>query len=149
MPSSNSQPETLTLDRLPTPIGVALLVTDEAGALRAFNWTDYEAAMRAWIGRHYPKAQVVEGRVPPSVRGAFEAYFRGDARALESVPWKASGTPFQLQVWEALCSIPAGETTELRRFAWRRVSAARPRCAPCGPCQRRPIRWPWSCLATG
>ena len=31
------------------------------------------------------------------------------ARALDKVPWKASGTPFQLKVWETLCSIPAGE----------------------------------------
>jgi methylated-DNA-[protein]-cysteine S-methyltransferase len=26
------------------------------------------------------------------------------------VPWVASGTPFQLEVWERLCTIPAGET---------------------------------------
>ena len=43
-----AQPETLTLERLPTPIGEALAVTDETGALRAFNWTDYEPRMRAW-----------------------------------------------------------------------------------------------------
>jgi len=103
MPKSNAPPETLTLDRLATPIGTALLVTDEAGVLRAFNWTDYEAAMRAWIGKHYPKAKLVEGRAPPPVRGAFETYFRGEARALETVAWAASGTPFQLKVWEALC----------------------------------------------
>ena len=119
MPSSNTQPKILTLDRLPTPIGVALLVTDEAGVLRAFNWTDYEPAMRAWLARHYAKAQIVEGRTPPPVREPFEAYFRGDALALESVPWKASGTPFQLQVWEALCTIPAGETLSYAGLAQR------------------------------
>ena len=32
-------PETLTLDRIPTPIGTALVVTDEQAVLRAFNWT--------------------------------------------------------------------------------------------------------------
>lgn len=111
------QPETLTLDRLPTPIGTALLVTDEAGVLRAFNWTDYEPAMRRWIGRHYPKAKLVEGRSP--ARPAFEAYFRGDPRALESVRWQASGTPFQLKVWETLCTIPAGETLSYAGLAER------------------------------
>jgi len=103
-------PETLTLDRLATPVGTALIVTDETGVLRAFNWTDYEAAMRAWIGKHYPKAKLVEGRSPAAVRQAFEAYFAGDAGALERVPWQASGTAFQLKVWETLCTIPAGET---------------------------------------
>jgi len=117
MPISNKPPETLTLDRLATPIGTALLVTDEQGFLRAFNWTDYEAAMIAWIGRHYPKALLAEGRAPASVRGPFEAYFAGEARALEAVPWKASGTPFQLKVWDALCTIPAGQTWSYRQLA--------------------------------
>ena len=119
MPIDNAPPETLTLDRLATPLGTALLVTDEEGVLRAFNWTDYEASMLAWIGRHYPRARIVEGRAPPSVRGPFEAYFNGDARALETVPWKASGTPFQLKVWDALCSIPAGETLSYASLAER------------------------------
>jgi len=119
MPTNNAPPETLTLDRLTTPIGTALLVTDETGVLRAFNWTDYEPAMRTWIARHYPKATLVDGRAPPQVRGAFEAYFRGDATALETVPWRASGTPFQLKVWEALCSIPAGETLSYAGLAER------------------------------
>ncbi|MCR5879365.1 methylated-DNA--[protein]-cysteine S-methyltransferase [Phenylobacterium sp. J367] len=112
-----AQPETLTLDRLPTPIGTALLVTDEQGVLRAFNWTDYEPKMLAWIARHYPKARLVEAR--SALRPAFEAYFAGDAAALDKVPWKASGTPFQLKVWETLCSIPAGETLSYRGLAER------------------------------
>lgn len=119
MPISNAPPRTLTLDRLATPIGTALLVTDEEGVLRAFNWSEYEPAMRAWIGRHYPKASLVEGHAPPPVRGPFEAYFKGQANALETVPWKASGTPFQLKVWEALCSIPTGETLSYAGLAER------------------------------
>ena len=119
MPTSNKPPETLTLDRLATPIGTALLVTDEEGVLRACNWNDYEAVMLTWIGRHYPKAKLVEGRSPPAVRGPFEAYFRGEANALETVPWQASGTPFQLKVWETLCTIPAGETLSYASLAER------------------------------
>jgi methylated-DNA-[protein]-cysteine S-methyltransferase len=119
MPTANTQPERLTLDRLATPIGTALLVTDEAATLRAFNWTDYEPAMRAWLARHYPKAKLVEGRAPAAVREPFEAYFRGEARALDAVPWTASGTPFQLKVWEALCSIPVGETLSYAGLAER------------------------------
>ena len=119
MPTSNAPPELLTLDRLETPIGTALIVTDGEGSLRAFNWTDYEPAMMTWIGRHYPRARLVQGRAPASVRGAFEAYFRGEAGALEAVPWKAAGTAFQLEVWEALCTIPAGETLSYAGLAER------------------------------
>jgi methylated-DNA-[protein]-cysteine S-methyltransferase len=110
MPNSPAPPETLRLDRLATPIGTALLVTDPAGILRAFNWTDYEPALRAWIARRHPSAQLQDGAAPAATRRAFDAYFEGEARALEDVPRRASGTPFQLTVWDALCTIPPGET---------------------------------------
>jgi methylated-DNA-[protein]-cysteine S-methyltransferase len=119
MPVRNAPPETFILDRLATPIGAALLVTDETGLLRAFNWTDYEDHMLAWVRRHYPHARLREGRAPSPVRAPFEAYFAGDPRALETVPWKAAGTPFQLQVWDALCTIPAGETLSYAGLAER------------------------------
>jgi len=108
-------PDTLVLDRLETPIGTALLVTDEAGVLRAFNWTDYEDRMNAWIARRYPGAVLREGRSP--VRSAMTAYFAGDVRALAAVPWHAVGTAFQRTVWSALCSIPAGETWSYAQLA--------------------------------
>jgi methylated-DNA-[protein]-cysteine S-methyltransferase len=127
MPIANAPPEALTLDRLATPIGTALLVVDEHGFLRAFNWTDYEPAMLTWIARRYPKARLGEGRAPDAVRQPFEAYFRGEIRALEAVPWRASGTAFQLKVWETLCTIPAGETLSYAGLAERigRPSAVR------------------------
>ena len=112
-------PESLILERIATPIGTALVVTDDQGALRAFNWTDYEPSMRMWLARHYPRQKLTEGRIAPAVRAAFEAYFAGDARALETVPWVASGTAFQLKVWEALCTIPAGETLTYAQLAER------------------------------
>ena len=40
-------PESFGLDRLQTPIGTALLVTDADGALRALDWEDYEPRMQA------------------------------------------------------------------------------------------------------
>ena len=110
-------PEALTLDRLETPIGTALLVTDEAGVLRAFDWSDFEDRLRAYLGRRYPAARLAEGRSP--ARPAFEAYFAGDVRALEAIRWHGAGTPFQRQVWEALCSIPAGETISYAELARR------------------------------
>ena len=38
--------ETFSLDRLKTPIGTMLLVTDTSGALRALDFEDYEARMK-------------------------------------------------------------------------------------------------------
>lgn len=122
-----AQPETLTLDRLETPIGTALVLTDEQGVLRAFNWTDYEDRMLAWAARHYPSAEMRPGRAGAAVRAPLEAYFEGQADALSAVPWRTSGTPFQLKVWQALCTIPRGETLSYAGLAERidRATAVR------------------------
>lgn len=122
-------PEALVIDRLATPIGVALLVSDENGALRAFNWTDYEDALRAWLSRRYPAVAPVDGRGPGPLRAAFDAYFAGDLSALSAVPWTASGTDFQLKVWNLLCEIPVGETISYGELARRAGRPAASRAA--------------------
>lgn len=116
---TDAQPEALTIERHATPIGEALIVTDEAGALRAFNWTDYEPQMRGWLARRYPAARAGEGRAAPAAREAFGAYFAGEVAALERLPWRAAGTAFQQEVWRALCSIPAGQTLSYAALAAR------------------------------
>lgn len=110
-------PEFLTLERVKTPIGTALVVTDEVGVLRAFNWTDYEPHMLRWVGRRYPKAAVREGRGP--LAATLDAYFAGDSDVLLKAPWTGAGTPFQQQVWNALCAIPAGTTLSYGALAAR------------------------------
>jgi methylated-DNA-[protein]-cysteine S-methyltransferase len=47
-----------------------------------------------------------------------EAYFAGRLRAFD-VPLAPQGTPFQQQVWRALCDIPYGETTSYGALAAR------------------------------
>lgn len=110
-------PETLTLDRVSTPIGTALVVTDEAGVLRAFNWTDYEAAMSAWIAKRYP--EVVRREAAGPLRDRFDAYFAGATDVFATLAWEGAGTAFQRQVWSALCTIPAGETLSYAGLAQR------------------------------
>ena len=66
----NAQPEALTLDRVATPVGEVLLVTDGEGAVRALDFADYEARMTRRLGRHAPGAMVVEGRAPEAVVAA-------------------------------------------------------------------------------
>lgn len=114
---TNAPPETLTLDRVTTPIGTALVVSDEAGLLRAFNWTDYEPAMLAWIARRYGSARQAAG--PGPLRGVFDAYFSGEIDALAKVRWVGAGTPFQQQVWATLTEIPVGSTWSYRELAAR------------------------------
>jgi methylated-DNA-[protein]-cysteine S-methyltransferase len=113
----NVQPETLTLDRVATPVGEVLLVTDDQGAVRALDFADYEERMTRLLRRHAPGAVLTDGRASETVRQAVEAYFGGDVRALDGVAVKTGGTDFQRAVWAALRGIPAGETRTYGQLA--------------------------------
>ena len=113
----NAQPEALILDRVATPVGEVLLVTDGEGAVRALDFADYEARMTRLLGRHAPGAAVVEGRAPETVRRAVEAWFGGDLTALDGLTVRTGGTEFQRTVWKALRAIPAGETRTCGQLA--------------------------------
>lgn len=103
-------PESFTLDRLETPIGMALIVTDEKGVLRALDWEDYEARMRELLRLQYGRFDLKERRAPREVRDALAGYFRGDLGRLADIKWRVAGTPFQRKVWTALPKIPVGQT---------------------------------------
>ena len=120
-------PETLILERLPTPVGEAILVADAQGVLRAFDWTSHEARLRLLLRRQNPPTTLVEGRTPAAIREAVDAYFAGDLAALATISWRTGGTDFQRSVWTALCAIPVGETVTYKQLAERigRPSAVR------------------------
>ncbi|HVN00838.1 MAG TPA: methylated-DNA--[protein]-cysteine S-methyltransferase [Caulobacteraceae bacterium] len=103
-------PETLTLERLPTPFGPILVAADERGRLCAVEFWNDEVEMRALLGRHHAGKAAAYGPVAPAIRTAFERYFAGDRAALKAVPWTCGGTPFQKAVWQALTTIPVGQT---------------------------------------
>lgn len=111
------RPETLTLERLPSPVGQVLLVTDADGAVRALDFADFEDRMRRLLARHAPGAVLVEGAVDARARAAVAAYFAGDARAFDGVAVRTAGTAFQEEVWAALRAIPPGETRSYGQLA--------------------------------
>jgi methylated-DNA-[protein]-cysteine S-methyltransferase len=103
-------PKTFGLDRLPTPIGVALLVTDADGALRALDWEDYEPRLRQLLRLQYGATVLRAGRAPHDIRSALSRYFKGELGSLAAIKWRVAGTAFQRKVWTALTTIPAGTT---------------------------------------
>ena len=108
MPAKQS--DQLTLDRLETPIGTALLATDADGYLRAFDWVDYADRQLKLLRRYGGEVTLTPGAAPAATRQAVIAYFDGDLQALGSIPWRTPGSDFQLKCWNALCAIPVGET---------------------------------------
>jgi methylated-DNA-[protein]-cysteine S-methyltransferase len=110
-------PETFGFDRLQTPIGTALLVTDADGALRALDWEDYETRLRQLLRLHYGAPVLRDARAPGVLKAALRGYFAGDLDRLKAIKWRVVGTPFQRKVWTALTAIPAGTTTSYGALA--------------------------------
>ena len=110
-------PEQLRLDRLATPIGEALLVTDTQGHLHALDWTDYEHRLRQLLRLHYGAVALSPGAAPQAMRAALDAYFAGELGRLDEISWRTAGTEFQRSVWQALTRIPVGETRSYGELA--------------------------------
>ncbi|MCY1646720.1 methylated-DNA--[protein]-cysteine S-methyltransferase [Caulobacter sp. SL161] len=116
-----TRPARLLLDRLPSPLGDLLIVTDETGLLRAVDFHDFEPRMRRLARLHYGDLALETGPAPTAIKAAFARYFAGDLAALASLAWATNGTPFQQAVWRALTQIPAGQTITYSELARRAV----------------------------
>jgi len=112
-------PESFGLDRLQTPIGIALLVTDADGALRALDWEEHEPRMRQLLRLQYGAVALEDARSPAGIRAALTGYFKGDLDRLKAIKWRVAGTPFQRKVWTALPAIPPGTTLSYGALAAR------------------------------
>jgi len=103
--------ERLTLDRIRTPLGQALLITDTEYRLRALDWEDHEPRMQQLLRRHYGSSlSLAAGRAPQATRQALDAYFAGDLAQLDGIECRTGGTAFQRAVWAALRTIRPGRT---------------------------------------
>jgi len=107
---TSKPPERLRLDRMATPIGEALIVTDESGYLRAFDWADHEADMARLLRLHYGALAPEPGAAPKEMKRLLRRYFDGEVGCLGSIEWRTAGTPFQRRVWTGLTKIAPGTT---------------------------------------
>ena len=109
---------TLVLDRLLTPLGTALILTDKKGNLRALDWSDYEARLHRLSRLHYGKDyEIVEGMRLSKASMLIGKYFAGDLKAIDKIKVETNGTAFQKKVWATLRKVPAGKTTTYAALA--------------------------------
>ncbi len=111
----------LFVNRIDTPIGKMLVVSDRDGNLRAVDWTDYEVRMRRLLCLHYGKSgfRIDPAHDPNSLTDAIGSYFAGELEAIDALPVETGGTPFQRQVWSALRKIRCGVTVSYAQLAER------------------------------
>lgn len=111
----------LLTDQINTPIGELLIVADDEGNLRAVDWKDHETRMLRLLRLHYGKDgfKLAATSHPAGLEAGIKAYFAGDLRAIDRLPVKTAGTPFQRQVWYALRKVPCGQTLSYSQLAQR------------------------------
>src|SRR5262245_9811072 len=112
-------PLTLFVERVPSPIGALLPVTDADDSVRALDFDDHEFRVERSLRLHYGRGgtHLVDRPAPSSACRALQRYFAGDLTALDSLAVATAGTPFQRSVWAALRTIPAGETRSYAELA--------------------------------
>lgn len=107
----------LWLERKTSPLGTALIVTDDNALLRALDFADYEQRLHRLLRVHYQTYELADGLAPKSITQALDGYFAGDVNALLEVPVATGGTDFQREVWQALRRIPTGKTISYGELA--------------------------------
>lgn len=113
-------PERLTLDRYATPMGDLLLATDERDRVRAIDLSGDEARTTRYLQSQYgERAELHRGRAPAALTRALDDYFAGKLEALDAIACQPDGTAFQMSVWMALRTIPAGQTLSYGALAER------------------------------
>lgn len=104
----------LSFVRLDTPLGPARLVFDDTGTIHAFGWQKDDS----WPQR-FGRSVAAETGERFGLAAALMAYFEGDVHAIDPLAVQFTGTPFQNSVWQALRTIPAGETLSYGALAKR------------------------------
>jgi methylated-DNA-[protein]-cysteine S-methyltransferase len=109
------------IDRIDTPLGEMLIVSDQEGNLRATDWTEHEARMHRSLRLHYGENgfKLEPTRNPNGLTDAIGRYFAGELTAIDTLPVRTAGTPFQREVWNALRAIACGTTVSYGKLAER------------------------------
>lgn len=107
------------MDRIDTPLGELFVVADQDGNLCSTAWAGYESNLRPSLEVHNGKKgfTIQSARNPGGLTEAIARYFAGDLAAIDALPVRTAGTPFQREVWRALREIPCGTTISYAKLA--------------------------------
>ncbi|TXR54562.1 methylated-DNA--[protein]-cysteine S-methyltransferase [Reinekea thalattae] len=92
-----------------SPLGIVCLQANDEGLLGL--WFETNTTKPNELGKEAPEHPILI-----MAKQELELYFTGKLKSF-TVPCVAHGTPFQQQVWQALCRIPFGESWSYAQLA--------------------------------
>jgi methylated-DNA-[protein]-cysteine S-methyltransferase len=107
-PSPRIAPAPVHYTQLESPVGELLLSADAQGRLTRLHFPGRTGAI--------PAAWLRDDDALAEPRRQLEQYFTGERTDFE-LELAPAGTPFQRQVWDALCTIPYGATASYGEIA--------------------------------
>lgn len=110
----------LQLNRITSPLGEMLLVTDEQGTVWSLDFATNVLHLAATLRERHGGVVLNEGPMSQATGKVVEkvaAYFKGDVDALHDIPVADNGSDFQRRGWAALRKIPTGTTTTYGELA--------------------------------
>ncbi|MCA0970489.1 trifunctional transcriptional activator/DNA repair protein Ada/methylated-DNA--[protein]-cysteine S-methyltransferase [Halobacillus litoralis] len=117
-PSLGEEGKVLSAAWLDTKLGPMVAIADEQD-LYLLEFVD-RRGLEGEVERlrKKTKAAIIPGKTDPidSIEEELDQYFKGELTCFQT-PVKLLGTPFQMEVWEALCTIPFGDTWSYAELA--------------------------------
>ncbi len=106
-------------DKMDSPIGTIYLAATDEGLVYCANAREDGSEMKDWLEKYLPDHRLEKGSnsILNMAKEELKAYFSGESKSLNNVPLKLIGTPFRIKVWNALGSIPYGETRSYGEIA--------------------------------
>lgn len=106
-------------DKLDSPIGVIYLAATDTGLVYCNSPRKDGSIMHDWLVKYLPDHTLQEGSndILNTAKTQLEAYLLGESKMLNDVPLELIGTSFRKRVWEALRTIPYGETRSYGQIA--------------------------------
>lgn len=105
-------------DKIDSPMGTVYLAAIDEGLVYCSTPNGQVEELQKWVGKHLSDYKLTEGtnHILDVAKQQLQDYFTGKSKVL-NVPLKLIGTSFQQKAWEALTTIPYGETRTYGQIA--------------------------------
>lgn len=105
-------------DKVETPKGMVYFAAIDEGLVYCSTPNGEVVEMFDWVGKKLPDCTLINGgnSITDLAKKQLSAYFTGKDKVLD-VPMKFFGTSFQVKAWQALTTIPYGETRTYGQIA--------------------------------